>query len=958
MLSLFPIRSRVTFVLVFLTATADPHLAARTRERMCGSEAGRGEAHLAEHRSRLSTRRARAAERNGAAAVTRRVGDLVILDEGEGVVSQRNPFSLDQQTLRFFPAPAGGYRYELANGGFEESVIARSTRVALEDDDTTDLPLPFAFSYFGRTYDRAFLNSDGNLTFERSDGTSADRSLGRFTAAQPRIAALYADLDPSVGGEVLRLVEADRVVITWNRVPEYRAFGIGAPSTFQLKLFRDGRIEFAYRGVNMPGSVVGLSRGRLQGEPSIVTFTDASTRVFPSTFGERFTLDRDIDLVTLGQRFFRNFEDTYDYLVVYNTLGITAGPGTVAFEITVRNDREGFGDRKIDTGSEYGSAKRLQAVINMGPLSQYPIDPNGRVPSRAATGDTPLSIIGHEVGHLFLAYASVRDAENPALRPMLSNDQAHWAFTFNSEASLLEGNRWVDRGADVSPRFESVATVEGYAPLDQYLMGWRAPAEVPPMFLITGAPFGFFSPLPLVGAQTDGRRRDIRIDEIIAAEGRRVPDHTVAQRRFRLAFVLVAPEGESPTPEQIAQVDRYRGEFESYFARISGGRARAETTIKRGLQLAAHPAAGVVEGETLALRLDTTEQRFWPRAVRLRSDANTIAIPPVVTIGPDAASTVIPVRGVRAGTAELVAEVADSSEFETGVVKIAVAPSRAVLRAAIQSGERQSRKAGLEPIVVRVADANNVPYPGIRLIAEATGGAVTPRDAVAGADGEASFTFTAAPEDGLKEVRFRVDGSPAPAARAVVLGRPVVERIVNSASFLPGLATGGLATIFGTNLSTSEATNAEFPGLARLGGAEVWINGRPATVIYSDDRQINFVMPRGLAPADYSLEVRTSEGASAALRVFVDVAWPGLFRATAQSTDEISVYGTGFGVDPLIATATVGGREAEVRLAGDLVNQRGVTEVIIERPAGLRGSQPVRLRVGQRESNVVMVELP
>lgn len=950
------LRTRAVFVLVFLIAGGDRSANARTRDRMCGSEPGRSEAHLAEHRQRMANpqRRALAAQRTGAAAVTRRAGDLVIMDEGDGVVSDRNPFSLDRQTLRFVPVAGGGYRYEVIEGGYDETLVARSTRVTLGDDDSTDLPLPFPFPYFGRTYDRAFLNSDGNVTFERGDGSSSDRSLGRFTASLPRIGALYSDLDPSVSGQVLRLAEADRVVLTWNRVPEYRAFGIGAPNTFQLRLYRDGRIEFAYGGINLAASVVGVSRGRLEGTPAIVTYTEPTERSFAATIAERFTLDRDIDLVTLGQRFYRQFEDTYDYLVVYNTLGITAGPNTVAFEITVRNDREGYGDRKVDVGAEYGSRRRLQAVINMGPVSQYPLDPRGRVPARAATGDTPLSIIAHEVGHLFLAFASVRDEANPDLRPMLSNDQAHWAFTFNSEASLLEGNRWRDRGEGVSPRFESIATVEGYSPLDQYLMGWRAPSEVPPMFLITGAPFGFFSPLPLAGAMTDGRRRDIAIDEIIAAEGRRTPDHTVAQRRFRLAFLLVTPRGAEPTPEQIAQVDRYRTEFEEYFTQVSDGRARAETTIKRGVQLSAHPAAGVVEGETLALRVDTTEARFWPRALRVQSSTNNIEAPTLVAFPGEASSTVIPIRGVRAGVAQVTAQVADSSDFETAIAQIAVAPSRGSLRAAIQSGERQSIRAGLEPIVVRAADENNVPYPGMRFIAEASGGTVSPREAVAGPDGQATFAFLpVAP--GLNEVRFRLEGSPAPAARAVALGVPVIDRVVNAASFLPGLATGGLGTVFGANLASTEPRDAAFPGLARLAGAEVRISNRPTTVIYADDRQINFVVPRGLTPADYMFEVRTPEGSATGF-VFIDVAWPGLFRAVPQGSDRIAVYGTGFGVDPLIATATVGGREAVVQLAGDLPN--GATEVIVERPAGLRGPQPVRLRIGQRESNVVVVDLP
>src|SRR5262249_12856103 len=146
----------------------------------------------------------------------------------------------------------------------------------------------------------------------------------------------------------------------------------------------------------------------------------------------------------------------------------------------------GYGDTLVDVGGEFGSASRLQAILNMGPLSQYPVDPNASVPPRGPTGDTPITLLAHEAGHLFLAYASIRDPNNPAARPMLGFQLVHWALTFNSEASLLEGNRLRDNSAGPPPRFTPIATVEGYSPLDQYLMGFRAADQVPPSFLVTG----------------------------------------------------------------------------------------------------------------------------------------------------------------------------------------------------------------------------------------------------------------------------------------------------------------------------------------------------------------------------------------------------------------------------------------------------------------------------------------
>ena len=94
---------------------------------------------------------------------------------------------------------------------------------------------------------------------------------------------------------------------------------------------------------------------------------------------------------------------------------------------------------------------------------------------------------------------------------MLGFQNAHWVFNFNSDASLLEGNRVRDGGAGTSPEFSTVGTVEGYSPLDQYLMGFLPPEQVEPgypfgMFLVTGVPSFFNTRLPQVGVASEARR--------------------------------------------------------------------------------------------------------------------------------------------------------------------------------------------------------------------------------------------------------------------------------------------------------------------------------------------------------------------------------------------------------------------------------------------------------------------
>src|SRR5260370_870947 len=306
-------------------------------------------------------------------------------------------------------------------GRWEQSLCG-----AYRDRWREELNLQFAFPFYGRSYQQIFVNSDGNLTFQAGDSSTTERSLGNLVAGAPRIAPLYMDLDPSQKPDGVRVLsEAGRFVVSWVGVPEYSGFSFGAAQTFQVRLYADGRVEYAYNGISTDGAVVGISPGGLQGTTSVVSFATNASGQYSSTLADRFGGTNEVDAVTAAQKFYQTHDDAYDYLVFYNSEGIGSCPGAVACEIPVRNNRSGYGDPQIDLGAEFGSTSRLQAVLNMGPLNEYPINPNGAVPSRGPTGDTPLSILGHETGHLFVPYASVPNPNNPSAHPMLASALAH-----------------------------------------------------------------------------------------------------------------------------------------------------------------------------------------------------------------------------------------------------------------------------------------------------------------------------------------------------------------------------------------------------------------------------------------------------------------------------------------------------------------------------------------------------
>jgi hypothetical protein len=82
--------------------------------------------------------------------------------------------------------------------------------------------------------------------------------------------------------------------------------------------------------------------------------------------------------------------------------------------------------------------------------------------------DSTVSVLGQEVGHRWLAYLRFSDHNRQSSGALLGRDDSHWSFFFNSDASVMEGNRIQDLGGGM---FRTTGAVERYSLLDQYAMG-------------------------------------------------------------------------------------------------------------------------------------------------------------------------------------------------------------------------------------------------------------------------------------------------------------------------------------------------------------------------------------------------------------------------------------------------------------------------------------------------------
>ncbi len=550
------------------TSATAADLAARKAERVDGNPRGR-------HLDALWLNQARAGRITRPDALTSGrsnidVGEIAVVQDEGDLIESPNPYDLRNLGLRFTRNNAGGYDVARIDGAFR---TALGTRLTLTDDDSVPLNVAFSFSFYGRTQSTAFVNSDGNVTFEQEDRASTDRNVARLLTGPPRVAPFLADLDPSTGGgRVFGNAAADQYTVTWCGV---RGFESTRTTNAQLTLLPDGTIEMKFGSVALPEAIVGLSPGRTGEFIPVDLSANGPTGGGAGAVGERFAEQAQLDTVEVSRKFYQSHPDNYDQLIIWTDT--TVVDDAFAFEVTVANEVQGIGVSQFDASRDFGSAGRLQSYAVMDWIGKYPEDPLQTFLGENST----VSVLGQEVGHRWLAFLDFRNHTGARSEALLGRDQAHWSFFFDSDASVMEGNDIEDLGGG---SFRTTAAVQRYSRLDQYAMGLVSASQVPPFFYVDN-PMNVSGgreadSAPRVGVTFNGTRRDVLIEDIIAINGPRLPSSANSPRVHRQAFLLVVGQGRSPDNAQIAKVDRIRKAWETFFQQATEGRMQAVTTLR------------------------------------------------------------------------------------------------------------------------------------------------------------------------------------------------------------------------------------------------------------------------------------------------------------------------------------------------------------------------------------------
>lgn len=118
-----------------------------------------------------------------------------------------------------------------------------------------------------------------------------------------------------------------------------------------------------------------------------------------------------------------------------------------------------------------------------------------------------------------------------------------------------------------------------FSSLDQYLMGLIPASDVGPMFYVASAGAVRVNDDAKKNVTFSGTRVNVTVDQIIAAEGPRVPAFSSSQHSFRVAFILIVDQGRKPTSKEIQKLEKLRAAWPAYFQSAASNKITMSSTL-------------------------------------------------------------------------------------------------------------------------------------------------------------------------------------------------------------------------------------------------------------------------------------------------------------------------------------------------------------------------------------------
>jgi hypothetical protein len=288
-----------------------------------------------------------------------------------------------------------------------------------------------------------------------------------------------------------------------------------------------------------------------------------------------------VRLAAIAQKVIAKYGDHFQAMTLWLTFDDAASGQAAAYEFTVKSDVRGLGMDLRDMSAGMGSHGVLRSILNM-----------KKVWARVNSDDdyekwrSNLEIWGQESGHrwmVFLGFIDRRTGERSDA--LLGRDCSHYHRLVDTQSSVHDGLSWTDNH---DGSFTANRAVGRYGNLDLYGMGLLPADEVPPFFFIDGIAgytrpscSGYMNTPPPGRSVLKGIRADVSVEDVIAAEGPRMPsaDQLMKGERqdyFREVEVIVTRPNETADSDLVLllakRINKARLLWERWMREATGNR--------------------------------------------------------------------------------------------------------------------------------------------------------------------------------------------------------------------------------------------------------------------------------------------------------------------------------------------------------------------------------------------------
>ena len=289
--------------------------------------------------------------------------------------------------------------------------------------------------------------------------------------------------------------------------------------------------------------------GKVQDFGDVCVIEDDGTLVKP---------DGKIDYVRAYKLFRTTHPDIYDFVTFFTDSRHGMPPqGGSSWYRFVFNDIQGIGfSPTFDQRAAYGSSV-LQGImfLNQGhfPVWRY--------------------VMLQEQGHRWGCFARYRDsASGPNQNDHLLGGWGHWVLNLDDDLSPMDYDiyNWEATNGNFA-RIALGSEQRAYCNLDLYLMGLLGPLEVGDFYLLSDVSL-------ISGNVYSAAKKRLTTQNIIWAEGARVPNVATSQKLIKNAFIVLTGDMEK-VHDLVDRVDRLRLRFENDYHAATKELGRVDTTL-------------------------------------------------------------------------------------------------------------------------------------------------------------------------------------------------------------------------------------------------------------------------------------------------------------------------------------------------------------------------------------------